>query len=149
MKVLASKSDPPLGAILTCSKVGISVEWSEETGLALSDTFSVTSSHGISRHLARVNPSLDLYPSHILHRTERVCRKLKFTKIKTIFPTRNTPTVRLTTCSTYVHSTYDRASGSPVDACYCTIFDNTRGSNEPCRQHQFELPCPISSIILY
>ncbi|XP_071527689.1 bifunctional glutamate/proline--tRNA ligase isoform X2 [Panulirus ornatus] len=58
------------GALLTCSKAGVSVEWGMETCLSLSDSFSVTSSHGISRHIARVNPSLNLYPSHILHRTE-------------------------------------------------------------------------------
>ncbi|KAG7167154.1 Bifunctional glutamate/proline--tRNA ligase-like [Homarus americanus] len=58
------------GALITCSKAGVSVEWGKDTSLALSDTFSVNSSHGISRHVARVNPSLDLYPSHILHRTE-------------------------------------------------------------------------------
>ncbi|XP_069160943.1 bifunctional glutamate/proline--tRNA ligase isoform X1 [Procambarus clarkii] len=70
MKVIASKTDPPLGAVLTCSKAGLSVEFGKETNLALTDTFSVTSSHGISRHVARVNPSLELYPCHILHRTE-------------------------------------------------------------------------------
>lgn len=46
------------------------MEWGKETCLALTDSFSITSSHCISRHVARVNPSLDLYPSHILHRTE-------------------------------------------------------------------------------
>lgn len=70
MKVVASKKDPPLGALITCSKAGLPVEWDKETCLALSDTFSVTSSHGISRHVARVNPSLNLYPAHILQRTE-------------------------------------------------------------------------------
>ncbi|XP_045124426.1 bifunctional glutamate/proline--tRNA ligase-like [Portunus trituberculatus] len=70
MKVIASKNDPPLGAVLTCSRAGVTVEWGKETCLALTDSFSITSSHCISRHVARVNPSLDLYPSHILHRTE-------------------------------------------------------------------------------
>ncbi|XP_050737054.1 bifunctional glutamate/proline--tRNA ligase-like [Eriocheir sinensis] len=70
MKVLASKTDPPLGAVLTCSRAGVPVEWGKETSLAITDSFSITSSHSISRHVARVNPSLDLYPSHILHRTE-------------------------------------------------------------------------------
>lgn len=70
MKVIGSKTDPPLGAAIVCAKAGIPVEWGKDTSLALSETFSVTSSHGISRHVARVNPSLDLYPSHILQRTE-------------------------------------------------------------------------------
>ncbi|KAK4306721.1 hypothetical protein Pmani_021479 [Petrolisthes manimaculis] len=70
MKVTASRTDPPLGAVLTCRKAGVEVEWGEETKLPLTDTFSVTTSHGISRHVARLNPILNLYPSHILHRTE-------------------------------------------------------------------------------
>lgn len=65
-----------VGALLTCSKAGIQVEWGKDTCLTLTDNVSITSSHGISRHVARVNPSLNLYPSHILHRTEVMCSVL-------------------------------------------------------------------------
>nr|XP_045614961.1 bifunctional glutamate/proline--tRNA ligase-like [Procambarus clarkii] len=70
MKVTVSKTDPPLGALLTCSKAGVSVEWGKNTCLDLTDSISLTSSHSISRHVAQVNPALELYPSHSLHQTE-------------------------------------------------------------------------------
>lgn len=70
MKIVASRTDPPLGALLTCFKAGVQVEWGKDTCLTLTENVSISSSHGISRHVARVNPSLNLYPSHILHRTE-------------------------------------------------------------------------------
>ena len=60
------------GAFLTCCKANESFKWANETKLALSDSFTIKSSHSISRHVARLHPELNLYPTNILERTE-VC----------------------------------------------------------------------------
>uniref|UniRef100_A0A6A7FM92 Bifunctional glutamate/proline--tRNA ligase-like n=1 Tax=Hirondellea gigas TaxID=1518452 RepID=A0A6A7FM92_9CRUS len=65
-----ARKDPPIGSVLACSIAGVSFKWCSETQLVLDDCVSLTTSQSISRHVARINPTFNLYPVHILHRTQ-------------------------------------------------------------------------------
>jgi len=72
-KLIASKSSPPLGALISTqavsSKLKVEVTWGNETSLTLqSGALGATTSPGISRCLARLVTSL--YGSSILEQTE-------------------------------------------------------------------------------
>lgn len=69
-KLMLSRKEPPIGSVLSCSVAGVSYDWCSETQLILDDCVSLTTSQSISRHVARLNPALHLYPTHILHRTQ-------------------------------------------------------------------------------
>ncbi|KAB7496947.1 Bifunctional glutamate/proline--tRNA ligase [Armadillidium nasatum] len=70
ISVTLSKTDVPIGAALVCNFAKLRINWGEKTQLPLNSLVTLTSSSAISRHVARMYPSLDLYPSDILHRTE-------------------------------------------------------------------------------
>jgi len=74
-KLVASKTGPPVGALLTAKAVEatlkMSISWADETAFTAGDgTVGPTSSVGIARCIARQTESLGLYGSGILARTE-------------------------------------------------------------------------------
>ncbi|KAF2368161.1 Proline-tRNA ligase class IIa archaeal-type [Trinorchestia longiramus] len=65
-----SKKNPPIGGFISCCITGVEFQWGNETQLVLDDSVSLITSQSISRHVARVNPAMNLYPMHILQRTQ-------------------------------------------------------------------------------
>ena len=82
MQFKASKTEPPVGALITLEAVkksvkDVSVKWDAKTAFDIGDNVTLTTNSSIARYLARSAPDMGLYGGDIQQKTEVPVRRLK------------------------------------------------------------------------
>ena len=74
MQLKASKTEPPVGALITLEAVkkslNVNVKWDKNTAFDVGDNVTLTTNSSIARYLARSAPDLGLYGADIQEKTE-------------------------------------------------------------------------------
>ena len=76
MQFKASKTEPPVGALITLEAVKksvkdkVSVKWDAKTAFDIGDNVTLTTNSSIARYLARSAPDMGLYGGDIQQKTE-------------------------------------------------------------------------------
>ena len=75
MQFKASKTEPPVGALITLEAVkksvkDVSVKWDAKTAFDIGDNVTLTTNSSIARYLARSAPDMGLYGGDIQQKTE-------------------------------------------------------------------------------
>ena len=75
MQFKASKTEPPVGALITLEAVkksvkDVNVKWDAKTAFDIGDNVTLTTNSSIARYLARSAPDMGLYGGDIKEKTE-------------------------------------------------------------------------------